>query len=515
MSLPPDNPLPPVPSGNDCDECPGDPCTIVIFGASGDLTKRKLLPALYNLRCYGLLPSDFAIVGVARRDLTDDAFRNQLGEDMQKFATQDLDPGIWADFARRTYYCAGEFDDPATYDKLKARLDEVAPRHNTRGNCLFYLATPPSFFGSIVERLGAAGLATQENGAWRRVIIEKPFGHDTESALELNRRVTGVLEESQIYRIDHYLGKETVQNLFVFRFANGVFEPVWNRRYIDHVQITVAENIGVEDRGPYFEEAGMLRDVMQNHMLMLLALIAAEPPASFEAESVRNEKVKVLQAVRPLLPEEVLQRTVRGQYGPGRSREEPVSGYRSESRVSPTSATETFAAIKLFVDNWRWAGVPFYLRAGKRLPTRKTEIMIQFRRAPLMLFNETPVQQLEPNRLIMHIQPTEGITMQIKAKTPGPVIKLQNVKLEFNYRDFGSSSTATGYERLLYDCMTGDTTLFHRADMVMASWKIATPILDVWKSLPPREFPNYPAGSWGPAAADQLLDKDGRKWWNG
>ncbi len=492
----------------------GGPCAMVIFGAAGDLTKRKLLPALYNLKANGLLARELAIVGVARKEQSHAQFRGEQSKDMREFATRPVDPALWSELEEALYYQAGEFTDSQTYARLGALLEEVARRHGTGGSVLFYLATPPSFFGEIVRRLGEAGLVGEEGGAWRRVIIEKPFGRDLDSARTLNAEIGKVLEEPQVYRIDHYLGKETVQNILVLRFANGLLEPVWNRRYVDHVQLMVAETVGVEDRGSYYETAGVLRDMIQNHMFQLLALVAMEPPSSFEADAVRDEKVKVLRAIRPLQPEEVLQRTVRGQYGAGTLGGAPVPSYQTEPKVSPTSNTETYAALKLYVENWRWAGVPFYVRSGKRLARRDTEIMIQFRRPPLLLFEEADIAQIEPNRLVLHIQPDEGIEIQMKAKRPGPTVELNTVKLDFSYKDFGETTAATGYERLLHDAMVGDTTLFHRADMVEAAWRIATPILDVWQSLPARDFPNYAAGSWGPAAADQLIQQDGRRWWD-
>jgi len=490
---------------------PGDPCTVVVFGAAGDLTKRKLFPALYNLRVHGLLPRDFAIIGVARKPLTNDVFREEQSKDIRQFATTKVDDAVWSDFVPRLYYVDGVFDDPAVYKRLGELLAETETKHGTKGNVLFYLSTPPSFFGVIVSQLGAAGLVDEKNGAWRRVIIEKPFGRDLDSAKALNKTIRAVLDEGQIYRIDHYLGKETVQNILVLRFANGILEPVWNRRYIDHVQILVAESIGVEGRGNYYDKSGVLRDMIQNHMFQLMTLVAMEPPISFSADDVRNEKVKVLNAIHPMKPEEVLLNTVRGQYGPGPG---GAASYRTELNVSPTSNTETYAALKLFVENWRWADVPFYLRSGKRLATRGTEIVIQFRRAPLLLFRHTPVESIVPNRLVLHIQPEEGITLEIQAKVPGPTVKMKSVRLDFNYSDFGESMPATGYETLLYDCMTGDTALFHRADMVEAAWSIATPVLDVWQSLPARDFPNYASGTWGPAAADAIMERDGRRWFH-
>jgi glucose-6-phosphate 1-dehydrogenase len=492
----------------------GDPCAFVIFGASGDLAKRKLLPALLNLRLHGLLPTDFAVVGVARRDTDQEKFRAQMTEDIRRFATQRIEDAIWSEIRERIYFCRGDFDVPETYERLRETLGSLGQAHRTGGNCLFYLATPPEYFVPIIRNLGATGLATEDGVSWRRVVVEKPFGHDLDSARRMNQEIREVLHERQVYRIDHYLGKETVQNLMVFRFGNGIFEPVWNRRYIDHVQITVAETVGVEGRGGYYEQAGALRDVMQNHMFLLLALMAMESPSSFKGDAVRNEKVKVLEAIRPMQPEEVLQHTVRGQYGPGSVAGQAVPAYRSEPRVAPASTTETYAALRLCIENWRWADVPFYLRSGKRLPLRSTEIVVQFRRPPLLLFGKMPSDQIGPNRIILHLQPNEGITLEIMAKTPGPTIRTQTVKLDFNYRDFGSQNAATGYERLLYDCMVGDSTLFHRTDLVETAWKVATPILDVWRSLPPRDFPNYTSGTWGPAAADALLQRDGRHWWN-
>jgi glucose-6-phosphate 1-dehydrogenase len=497
------------------------PCAMVIFGAAGDLTKRKLMPALYNLQANGLLPRELAIIGVARRPKKHEEFRAEMTRELGEFATREVEERLWSELRDRLYYVEGDFADPALYGRLGALLKEVEGARDTHGNVLFYLAVPPDRFAQIVDGLGQAGLAKEETG-WRRVVVEKPFGRDLESARELNARLRAVLDERQIYRIDHYLGKETVQNIMVFRFANGLFEPVWNRRYIDHVQMTVAETVGVEDRGAYYDTAGVLRDMIQNHMFQLMALVAMEPPGSFDADAVRDEKVKVLRAIRPMRPEEVLQRAVRGQYGAGTVKGEAVPAYRHEPKVPPASTTETYAALKLHVENWRWAGVPFYLRSGKSLGRRHTVITIQFRLPPLLLFEEADPDhvpsdemraQFDPNRIVMHIQPEEGIEILVKAKRPGPSVDLHTVKLDFSYKDFGDTAPATGYERLIYDSMIGDMTLFHRADMVEAAWTIATPILDVWKSLPPRDFPNYPAGSMGPAAADRMMERDGRAWW--
>jgi glucose-6-phosphate 1-dehydrogenase len=491
---------------------PAGPCAIVIFGAAGDLTKRKLLPALYNLKANGLLPKELAVVGVARTAKSHAQFREEQSQEIRQFATTRLDETLWAELRDALYYQAGTFTEPATYTALADLLGRVAQTHGTGGNVLFYLAVPPNLFGEVSRRLGEAGLAREGGGAWRRVIIEKPFGRDLDSARALSSEIGVVLQEPQIYRIDHYLGKETVQNILVFRFANGLFEPIWNRNYIDHVQLTVAEAVGVEDRGNYYETAGIIRDMVQNHMLQLLSLVAMEPPISFGADDVRDEKVKVLHAIRPMSEDEVLWNTVRGQYGPGEVGGKRVPGYRDERNVSSTSTVETYAAVKLFVENWRWADVPFYLRSGKRLARRDTEIAIQFRRPPLVLFGEAAVADIEPNRLVMHIQPDEGIEIQIKAKRPGATLHLETVKLDFSYKDFGETSAATGYERLLYDCMVGDGTLFHRTDMVEAAWKIATPILTAWAASPPTDFPNYAAGSWGPAVADRFVQADGRRW---
>lgn len=420
----------------------------------------------------------------------------------------------WEDFVSHIYYVRGDLDDPDTFVRLRSQLEAVSGKHATHGNTLFYLAIPPDEFGPAVTRLGEAGLAKSTNGEWRRIIIEKPFGREIESSRQLNERLTAVFSEEQIYRIDHYLGKETVQNILVFRFANGIFEPIWNRRYIDQVQITVAEDLGVEGRGAFYETAGVLRDIIQNHIFQLLSLVAMEPPSNLAAEAVRNEKVKVLDAIRPMQPAEIIQNAVRGQYGDGFINGAKVPAYRAEPKVSPKSQVETYAALKLQIDNWRWAGVPFYLRSGKRMAKRNSVISIVFRRPPLTLFREAGVQSIDPNRLDIRIQPEEAIGIQMKAKVPGAGIVLRNVKLDFSYKLFGEQAPATGYERLLYDCMVGDPTLFHRADIVDAAWRIATPILDLWGSLPARDFPNYGAGTWGPLDADELLRRDGRNWVN-
>jgi glucose-6-phosphate 1-dehydrogenase len=494
---------------------PAPPCVVVIFGATGDLTKRKLIPSLYNLAVGGLLPEAFAVVGVGRSPMTDGEFRQRMEVELRsslQASNSPVDDAKLAWLSERLSYLAGDLEDGEAFEKLAQLLAEVDLKRGTGGNYLHYLAVPPKLFGEYVERLGEAGLTREGEETWRRVIIEKPFGSDLESARALNRRIGEVLAERQIYRIYHYLGKETVQNIMAFRFANGIFEPIWNRRYVDHVQITVAENVGVEGRGSYYEEAGALRDMVQNHMFQLLAFTAMEPPISFAADAVRDERVKVLSAIRPLSHEDVLHYTVRGQYGEGQVEGVHRPAYRAEESVSPSSNTETYAAVRLFIDNWRWADVPFYLRTGKRLPKRVTEIAIQFKRAPHMLFRNTPVERLSPNLLVLHIQPDEGISLRFEGKVPGPLVRLGTVKMQFNYTDYFGSSPQTGYETLLYDCMLGDSTLFHRSDMVEAGWSIVTPILDVWKALSPRNFPNYAAHSWGPKEADELIQREGRKW---
>ncbi len=488
------------------------PCIMVIFGASGDLTKRKLIPALYNLAKDGLLSEQFAVVGVSRSEMSHEDFRGKLTGEIHEYMPDAVDEEVWGWLAERLYYSPGDVQKEGAFDRLAEVLKEVNERHKTRGNYLYYLATAPQFFTPTVDQLGASGLAKEEGDAWRRVIIEKPFGSDFESAKALNKDIQRVLEEKQVYRIDHYLGKETVQNILIFRFANGIFEPLWNHRYIDHVQITVAESLGVEDRGGYYDKSGAMRDMVPNHIFQLISLTTMEPPISFDADAVRDEQAKALRSLTPLTPEEVLQATVRGQYGEGTVNGQPAAGYRQEKDVPEDSTTDTFVAMKMTLDNWRWAGVPIYLRTGKRMPSRATEIVIQFRRAPFMLFRKTDVSQLPPSRLILRLQPDEGISLSFGAKVPGPIMKLDDVNMDFKYKDYFGTTPSTGYERLLYDCMLGDATLFQRADMTETSWKIVAPIMDVWKALPPREFPNYAAGTWGPKAADELLSRDGRKW---
>ncbi len=484
-----------------------DQATMVIFGATGDLAKRKLLPALYNLNGDRLLPENFAVVALGRGSMTTDAYRERARRDLQEFGTVTTEQIRCEWLESRLSYLSIDFSDPAAYEGLRATLAASASAAGgLPPNYLFYLATPPSLFGPIVERLSAAGLLAEGRG-WRRVIIEKPFGHDLDSARALNRQLAGLLTEHQIYRIDHYLGKETVQNIMAFRFANGIFEPIWNRRYIDHVQITVAEAVGVEQRGGYYDRAGAMRDVVQNHLFQLLALTAMEPPISFEADAVRDERVKVLRAVRAL---SAAGDVVRGQYGANAAGAH-ARAYRDEPNVAADSRTETYVALRLLVDNWRWADVPFYLRTGKRLPARTTEVVIQFKRAPLVLFRDTPVECLQPNQLVLRIQPEEGIALRFEAKVPGPRVRLGTVRMNFDYADYFGAAPKTGYETLLYDAMTGDSTLFHRADIVEAGWSIVDPILSAWNEMDASPH-TYPSGSWGPQAADTLLAKEGREW---
>lgn len=487
-------------------------CILIIFGAAGDLTKRKLIPALYNLKKAELLSDNFAVIGVARAEMDDEEFRERLRNDMNEFATEEIEAEIWSWLAERLHYLSGDFTDENTYSALKTRLDKIDAERNGRGNCIFYLATAPQYFAPVVEKLGNANLTKEEGGRFRRVVIEKPFGSDVESARQLNQELMQVLREEQIYRIDHYLGKETVQNILVFRFGNGIFEPIWNRRYIDSVQITAAEEVGVEKRGGYYEQAGALRDMVPNHLLQLVTLTAMEPPVSFKANAVRDEQAKVLHAIQCPPPDEAAGRSVRGQYGAGVIDGESVPAYRSEPNVAPGSSVETFVALKLLIDNWRWADVPFYLRTGKRLAARDTEIAISFKRAPFMLFRDTPVDQLTSNRLVLHIQPDEGVTLRFGAKVPGPILKLGAVDMEFDYEDYFGNVSSTGYERLLHDCILGDATLFQRADQVEAGWAVVAPIQKAWASAPSPDFPNYEAGSWGPKEADELLERDGHKW---
>ncbi len=493
---------------------PAGPCVMVLFGATGDLTARKLVPALYNLLSNKLLSDEFAVMGVGREPQTTEKFRQTIMEKLQKFATAELTDEKRDWLLQRVFYSQGNFDDPATYKNLSDNLKKVDEQYHTGGNYFFYLATSAGLFVEVTNQLGAAGLVQKQNGNWRRVVYEKPFGTDLPSARALNTSIKKILEEDQIYRIDHYLGKETVQNMLVFRFGNGIFEPIWNRQFIDHVQITAAETVGVERRGGYFEQAGTLRDMVPNHIMQLISLTAMEPPISFGADAVRDEQAKTVHAIVPFTEEGVLTRTVRGQYDQGEIDGKGVPGYRTEDGVNPQSKTETFAAMKLSIDNWRWAGVPFYIRTGKRMAVRHTEVAIQFKRAPFILFRDTPVEKLRHNFLVMHIAPDEGISMHFSAKIPGPQMRLGGVDMKFNYSDYFGVAPNTGYEVLLYDGMIGDQTLFQRADMVEAGWAVVDPLLDLWKALPARNFPNYRAGSWGPKESDDLLAQDGRHWRN-
>lgn len=492
-----------------------EPCVMVIFGATGDLTKRKLLPALYNLASGDFLPHKFAIVGVGRQEMTTAEFRKQVAADLKEFVPNGPSPQLLKWFQDRCYYTGGDFDDDKKlFSDLKTMLGDVTTEHQIPENYFFYFATPPQLFANVTQKVVKNGLGIEENGNWRRFVYEKPFGRDLESAKKLNADLLKIIKERQIFRIDHYLGKETVQNLLVFRFGNSIFEPIWNRNYVDHVQITVAESLGVEQRGGYYDSAGALRDMIPNHLFQLVTLTAMEPPVSFDADEVRDEQVKILHAIQPFTGEDVIQKTARGQYGEGSCGDEKCTAYRSEALVAPHSNTETYAALKLSIDNWRWAGVPFYLRTGKRLAKKESTIIVQFKAAPFVLFRDTTMERLTTNRIVIHIQPDEGITLHFGAKIPGPVVQMGAVDMDFNYLDHFGEQAATGYERLLYDCMIGDATLFQRADQVEAGWGIVSPILDVWNAIGARDFPNYAAGTWGPKTADELLTRDGRAWKN-
>jgi glucose-6-phosphate 1-dehydrogenase len=490
-----------------------EPCTVVLFGASGDLAKRKVIPAMFDLAIHNSLGPQYAIVGFARTPMSDDSFRSALGEAAKSISeVGPIDPQQWGEFAANLHYSQGDYHDPEAYERLAKCLDALEASKKLGGNRLFYLSTPPEVYPHIVEQLGKAGLAKPASAdSWVRIIIEKPFGRDLASAKELNKTVLGVFDEKQVYRIDHYLGKDTVQNLLVLRFGNGIFEPLWNRNYVDHVQITAAETLGVERRGGFYENTGALRDMIQSHVLQLTSLVAVEPPASFDATSVRNEKLKVLQSIRPFNLEMVAQAVVRGQYAPGQLGGKPAPGYRQEQGVSPTSRTETFVAAKLLIDNWRWAGVPFYLRTGKRLAKRSTEIVIEFRRAPHMVFRE---RNLEPNRLVLNIQPDEGISVSFVAKRPGTEMSIGNVNMDFKYKEGFGEAPRSAYATLVNDCVRGDATLFDRGDNVEAAWALIDPILDVWTAAKSAAVPQYPSGSWGPQESDTLLERDGRRWFN-
>ncbi|HEX5504005.1 MAG TPA: glucose-6-phosphate dehydrogenase [Thermomicrobiales bacterium] len=495
------------------------PCAMVIFGVTGDLTRRKLMPSLYELAVGTPLPAGFSVVGVSHRGWDDATFRKEMRAAVAAGQQEELEDASWESFAQGLCYLRADFNDAAAYRTLAEMLDHLDEERGTAGNRIFYLATSPSYYPAIVQHLGAAGLAHRpqpgepaDGQPWTRIVIEKPFGTDLPSARALNNEIANVFSEAQVYRIDHYLGKETVQNLLVFRFANGIFEPIWNRQYIDHVQVTVAESIGIEGRGKFYEEAGALRDMVQSHMFQLLTLITMEPPSTINAKTVRDEKVQVLQAVSPFRGAAITGDVARGQYGPGWIGGRVVPGYRQEPGVEPDSTVETYVAMKLRIDNWRWAGVPFYLRTGKRLPQRTTEIAIQFNKVPHLLFSRVGTMPPEPNVLTLRIQPDEGISLRFAAKVPGAMMQVRSVNMDFFY---GTSFAARGpddYARLLLDCMLGDSTLFTRRDEVEEAWAIVTPILNAWAAAPPPPDPNYESGAWGPPEADALIERDGRRW---
>ncbi len=483
------------------------PATLVIFGAGGDLTKRLIIPALCHLAQRNKLPDRFTLIGVDHRDQTTDQWRDDLSKKASASTSAGIDKQAWARLGTNMHYLCGDFTHSETFTQLAKLLDQQWDKIKST-NTIFYLAISDQLFGPVIEHLGHAGLTQQSDDSWRRVVVEKPFGHDLASARALNSQILKILSEDQIYRIDHFLGKETVQNILVLRFANGIFEPIWNRDHIDHVQITAAETLGVEDRAGFYERTGALRDMVPNHLFQLLSMIGMEPPVSFDADAVRAKKTELFQAIRPFSPENA----VRGQYGAGTVLNRNVVAYRDEPNVDPSTRTETYAAIKLAIDNWRWAGVPFYLRTGKRLSARTTEIAVQFRQAPYALFRDTPVERLPPNILTLRIQPNEGLSISFSAKRPGSEIKIDGVAMDFAYRDYFAPLAAVGYETLIYDCLIGDATLFQRADTVEASWRTVQELLDVWARNRPDDFPNYAAGSAGPDAAARLLARDGRVW---
>ena len=492
-----------------------DSCALVIFGASGDLAKRKLVPALWSMFQGRVLPEPFGVIGVARSEMTNEQFRTRMRDAIAEFArVQPPSQKVWERFAQALFYYVGDPADPDLYLGLGDYLRRVEQERGTGGNRLFYCATPPSLYPPLVRRLGEAGLnrPPEGSGGWVRIIIEKPFGRDLASARALNQAVASAFAEDQVYRIDHYLGKETVQNVLVFRWANGIFEPLWNRNHVDHVQITVGETIGVEARGAYYEEAGALRDMIQNHILQLLCLIAMEPPVTFDAYPVRDEKTKVMRAIRPIAPNEVERVAVRGQYGPGFVEGQRVVGYRGEKGVSGESITETYAALRLEVDNWRWAGVPFFLRTGKRLAKRASEIAVQFKRTPHLVFRRNPEILAEPNLLVLRIQPNEGMSLSFGAKLPGPELRIKPVEMDFDYEHAFGGEPPEAYERLLLDAMKGDATLYARGDWVDMAWELLGPVVDAWAVGDPNKFPDYEAGTWGPAEADRLIEQSGRRW---
>jgi glucose-6-phosphate 1-dehydrogenase len=493
-----------------------EPCVMVIFGASGDLTRRLLVPALYNLQCDGLLHENTAILGVGRGEMTDEEFRERMGsaeDGLRAFHTRkEFDEAAAQSLLAKFHYAVAPIEVDA-FRKLKELVAKLDAQHQTGGNALFYFAMAPRFFGPLCDTLYEAGF--REGPGWKRIIVEKPFGTDLQSALDLNREILQHWDEEQIYRVDHYLGKETVQNLLAFRFSNGMFEPLWNNAYVDNIQFNVCEAVDVQGRGGYYDSSGVVRDMMQNHMFQMLAYLCMEPPASFRSDAIRNEKAKLLQSVRVYDADDVPQNVVRGQYGPSVDDAGNVvkPGYRQEKDVAPDSSTETFAAMRLFIDNWRWQGVPIYLRSGKALWKRGTEIVVQFKTPPQAMFRGTSVDELEPNRLVFHIQPFQGIELLFQAKVPGPSLQLQEVDMHFSYGEAFRASRYTGYEVMLYSCTRGDATLFSRGDLVEAAWRVAQPVLDYWQSTPAGdEFPNYMRGSWGPPAAGEFIERDGRRW---
>lgn len=493
---------------------PVDPCTVVIFGGSGDLARRRLIPALYNLLLDGLLPEHYAVIGLGRKAMSDEDFRRTAREGIEKHSRQPLAESSWETFSQRLFYVKGDNDDPQTYTRLKSRAEEVEQQLDLPGNRIFYLSIPPSSFAPVCEGLDQAGLVVKPSSSepYSRIIVEKPVGRDLESAKDINAVTGRVFDESQIFRIDHYLGKETVQNLMVVRFGNSLFEPIWNHKYIDHVQITVSEAEGVGTRATYYEEAGALRDMVQNHLLQLLCLVAMEPPYSLDPDVVRNEKMEVLRCLRPIRGKEVERFTVRAQYAEGMAHGQRVAGYRREQGVNPNSTTETYVAVKAHVENWRWSGVPFYLRTGKALPKRASEVAVQFKEIPHILFNANPSQPLSPNVLILRIQPEEGLAMRIMSRVPGTRAQTHPVEMNFKYSEAFGRPSPEAYERLLLDVMMGDASRFMRRDAVEASWGWITDILDGWSHQGNRWLPEYQAGTWGPVEADRMIQNDGRAW---